>query len=586
MISIFDEFKKTDLIFDKTTQTLSALPFNFDDCRIKVNNTVTQSVLNDIIKKLHYNTLFSYRCCCVADFNMFDSLLYTISGKANNEFDIISNDRVATNKNNDMFTGSTACAVCLDITNSLQNYIIVGRGDNIAIFKSTQSSFTFILSTSKISSSFGEIEFKNITSIKNFFDNDLYIVDSVYNNVYLFDSSSLTEEENIYNGEIVIRNIIGGVGEVYDKSKFGSIDDICINRDIVVIQDSKNKCFKVYDRQLNWKNTSVFSRMFDSVQKFTTTILDDNNYMYCGKDTDIYKFFIQNNVISLVGVFSIATYCEPGETIKEFTNCFNNRDVFYALTTNSIKKVWFSDLEYVIGSFGDRMGLDMKWMGVTTYADGRDLLYFYSLSGEKEFSSINLDTVFIDTILDNTEFEIYSQDDLLFNKDEYMQSWGLVKSFKKIYLNNLILLQHIKYKFLQSNVNGKIIVDKYYNKGFLSFVDNFKFNEDLLIGVNEIFQSDIFNRCIITIIDVQRLLLLYIINNDTDIRYLSPDPYRNSVSIKNYVYYVDGSISLTPNPCKLEIFAEFKPIGGISLGFGGAPYTGIDGISINNGILI
>jgi hypothetical protein len=547
-------------------------------------------MLNDIVKKLHYNTMYTFRSCCAANFKVFNSLLYTIS--STNTFPyfkaIFEEGYKITDTGFSILSTTNTCVVLKDSTSTNKNYLLIGDKNKFIILKSELTTFTYAYSASKISSSYGDLEFKNIAKICSYGDNNIYIIDSDYKNIYYFDGSSLVEEENIYNGDIVLRNVIGGEGTVQEKNKFGSLDNIAVNSNIIVAQDYINKCFKVYDRNLNWLGTTVFFKIFNEVNTFTAIILDDKNNLYCGIGSKIYRFiFKENNSFEFDRVSDVSTYFSNREIILDFKNCFSDKNIFYILTDKSVKKVWFTDIEYVIGSFGENFNVDMKWLGVGPYSLEKDLVVVYSQqSNNKEFFNASIDDVFIDTLLSDINFTIYSLEDLLFDKKEYIQSWSLLKTLKKIYYNNLILLKNIKYRYFQDKINKKTITEKIYNRGFINFSVDLDFDPDLNIGINEIFQADVINRCINSITSLQNVILLYMVNNKTNEEFLSPDPYRNNPSIKTYTYYVDDSLILIPSPNKLELFEEFSPTGGLSVSLGGAPYKGVNGISIVDGISI
>ena len=80
MINILQEFRETGLEFDKTTQTLTALPFDIQDkSYFNINSYVTDASFNEVLSKLHYNVLYLYRGCNIGSFSVFDTYLYTVS---------------------------------------------------------------------------------------------------------------------------------------------------------------------------------------------------------------------------------------------------------------------------------------------------------------------------------------------------------------------------------------------------------------------------------------------------------------------------------------------------------------------------
>ena len=106
MKSILAEFNESGLMFDKTTQSLTALPYSYDDVKIKVNDYVITSTYNNCIKKLYYNLLFLYRACNVADFNLFDTYSYSLSTEPNNSFRFYTTERQFFETKNNLLSGT------------------------------------------------------------------------------------------------------------------------------------------------------------------------------------------------------------------------------------------------------------------------------------------------------------------------------------------------------------------------------------------------------------------------------------------------------------------------------------------------
>ena len=164
----------------------------------------------------------------------------------------------------------------------------------------------------------------------------------------------------------------------------------------------------------------------------------------------------------------------------------------------------------------------------------------------------------------------------------------MIKSFKKLFYNILLLIKNIKYRYKEENLGRSYpsIKKKIYNTNLLGFYNQIKFEDDFIIGINEILQGDILNRCIQQIVDLQSVIIVYLINNLDDSVYLSPEPEKAKSTVKKYFYFVDESLIMSPNPVKLDVFEALSPGPGIVASIGGAPLEGISGISITEGVNI
>lgn len=590
MIDIRQEFEKTGMLLDKTTQSLSAFPYDFDSIKIKSNDYVTDKIFNDSIKKLHYNFLYLYRGCNVSNFEVFDSYYYTLSSVPNSPFyKTIYNEYSLMSTKNSLIT-STSAAVILPYNAKRQSsYLFVSEPGYIICLETGKDVNKLVFKTGNVDPLSGDIKFKNITDIKSDYYENLYVVDRAYNSIYQYNVDNFVSEEFIYREKLFIKNLIGGLGGVTDNNKFNGIKNIAVSKDILVAQDVNNRCFKIFDKNLNWLNTSVFNNIFLQEGYFEGILLDKNNNLYAGKDAKIYRFnFLPElNLYEFDKLFDLKEYFDIEEFIRSFHLVPSNEDIFYIHTNKSIKKVWFTSLNYAIGQFNlnNNTDRDIRWMSVAKFDEDRDILTLYSLKNNLENFNFNLDKTYYSSILNVENVNIYELEDLLIDKEEYVQSWVILSKLSKLYYNIFIILQNIKYKYSEiSGLSYPIINKKIYNRGFLGYLDSLNYEKNFDIGVNEIFQSEVFNRALKEIYNFQLTILLYIINNSSEKKYLSPDPFINNPTSKRYIYYVDDSLLLIPNPITLNIFQELSPGPGILASLGGAPIASDDSISIVDGV--
>jgi hypothetical protein len=592
MIDILKEYNKTGWLLDKTTQSLSSLPYDFDEVKIKANQYVTANNFNDYLHKLYYNLLYIYRACNVASFSVFDSFYYNIASYNNTTYTscIVNKDKPYAQYQNSSYNLANSFAGVLLPYNKEKNncYLFFVTDKTISSVKTNYSYTPLINSSDKVDPLSGDIKYKEITDLKTDYYENLYVVDRGYNIIYQYGIANFISQENIYKEQLFVKNAIGGLGTQQENSKFNGIKNLAIGNNLVVAQDVKNQSFKLFDKNLNWINTSIFSKVFFKVGEFTDIVLDKDDNLYCCVGKLIYKFIFNNNRYDFENFYDISPYCTLDENIIHIYKIPSQEDLFYILTNKSVKKVWNTTLNYVVGEIKADSPLKYKWLGVSKYNEELDIVALYghsSVNGEN--LSINLDKTYYNSLLNNFTFEVYSQDEVYVESEEYVQSWTIMKNLNKMYTNCLLLLQNIKYKFFEKEgIEYPVIDKKIYNTGFLSFVNSLTLNDDLNIGTNEIFQSEVINRCIKQIYDLQVIILLYIVKNQNNKIYYSPDPSKNEPSVKKYTYYVDESLTLSPNPIKLNIFGELAPGGGLLTSLGGAPFTGIEGILVQEGVNI
>lgn len=587
---ILEEFNKSGLIFDKSTQSLSSLPYDYDSVKLKSNSYVSASTFNNIIEKLNYNLMYLYRSCNVGSFEMFKTYRYTLSSKKTLPyFTEIENNYEKTTISYSPLSGSKIGIVLPYSTEKAGSYVFFSDRKNLTCIFTGRFNTSFVFNTNNIDPLSGDIKYKNISDIKSDYYDNLYILDSGYNNIYQFKIDNFISNENIYREKLFVKGVIGGFGDINDNNKFNSIKNLAVNRDFVVVQDIGDKCFKIYDKNLNWLSTFVFFKIFKNYIEFEDILLDNDNNLYCCKDNYVVVFTLKNNVLELKEEIKIEQYLEEGEYVKQLRLSISNNKILYLVTNKSVKKAWITNLRFLLGSFEFKKeyNTDINWLSVGPVNELEDIIVLYSKLDNSEQFSVSYDTVAINTLLNSSNFDIYTLDELTIDRDEYVQSWVILKNLQKNYYNALILLQNIKYRFFE--LPGSIypiISEKIYNLAFLGYSNPIEFEPDFNIGINEVFQAEVINRAIKQIIDFQSIILINILNNKNEVVYLSPEPEKGLVSIKQFIYFVDDSLILSPNPVKLEIFNDLTPGGGILTSLGGAPYNGIDGILVTEGVNI
>lgn len=591
MKSIYTEFINSGLLFDKTTQSLSSLPYLYEDVKIKANTFVTSAEYNSSIDKLFYNTLFIYRACNVADFKVFSSYNFSLSSQENNNFKFYINEKQFYNTANLILSSAIdAELISTKFSNNKLFYLLCASRKNVSVLSlSDEGDCSLEFTTTKVGSISSDINFGNIVDIKTSSDNNLYIADDLYGNIYHYDITNLNLNENILNKRLVLKNVIGGEGDANNKTKFGKIKNLAVNDNYIVVQDYYNKCFKIFDKNLNWVNTCIFTKLFNKVEEFTSILLGDDNSLFCGKNKSLYKFKFLNNEFIFEKEYDISQYFRDDEYVQNLKLYQTDKKIIYIVTKKSIKKVWISVLDYIIGqySFENDENVNIRWLTTTNSGKGNDILTLYSTKNEKDNYSFYYDDVFINSLFDNKDFNIYSKDEVYIKENEYVSSWVFVKNLKKIYLNLLTIVKNIKYRYKEENLYQSYpsIKEKIYNFNLLGFL-NIENNSNFDIGINEILQSSVINRCISEILDLQQIIIIYLINNLNDTVYYSPEPEKLQPTVKKYFYFADESLILSPNPVKLDIFQALAPGAGIVVSIGGAPIEGIDGINITEGVNI
>lgn len=602
MVNITDEFNRLNFIFDKTTNDSVSLPYSYDSVKIKLNTFATSTNINKTLSKLFYNFIFLYKNCNIADYSTLNNKIYSLSSvNANIPFlRPIQYTESFTDSNIEYIRNSNSSVLITNDKIRDFRYLILSSPTSISGYLLLDESVESVFYTTLVDTISGSISFNNISDIKCYDDDILYVVDSGLNNILKYDLSFLKTNENIYKNRPILQSVAGGTGLLEDRDKFNQLKKIGINKNILVAYDDGFKCLKIFDRSLFWINTIILSKFFtDSVNELTDLLLLENNDILCSDRVHIFYLKFSNNSYALEKTFFVEKYLRPGESIVGLNLSYSNKSIFYIVTNKSIKKFWVNQFDGIIGEyyipqtltteFSTSSSINLKWMSNSKYAEAVDSVVLFALSGNEQnaqFFNFYQDTLSYNTILKNTNLNVYSEEDVLLKGEEYLQSWTIMKSFKKIMYNTYILAKNITYRFLENkNESYEKIINKIYNQSIVNFSNDFKFEDDFNIGVNEIFQAEVLNRVIESIINFQKTLLRFVINNKNTTSYLSPNPFRDQEDLKRYFYFVDESLILSTNPVILQVFDELAPGPGIQTSLGGAPYSSFDDISIVEGLI-
>ena len=584
MISVLKECEKFKLLFDETTEKPTSLPYSREQISIAPNEFVAAQVINTKLKYLHYNFLTLYKLCNFADFKIPKTKTFAFSG---GNFNLYEQEYRRNFSTPNTFLNESKKAAMSYYRPDLFGYILFYATDKQLLATIIYNNyFKLITNTTNIDPLSGSIKFDNISDIKVNRNNNLFVVDNTYKNIYLYTISHIVDYEGIYRNLPFTKSAVGGAGPQEEPTRFNNINTFAVNNKFVVVEDNINRCIKILDVNLNWLNTVSLKTFFDVVGKFDAMAINEDSTVYGIKGKELYAFEITKKFdLNLINSYDISSYIRETEVIKDVYFSFEDKNVFYIFTSSSIKKSWITNPSKCIGEY-DFEG-ELVWSSVFYQDENTDSIVLKTnsptndgllLLGFNDFLNIN-------TLLTNNDFQIYSLEDIEINKEEYTTNWSYQKAVKKIYSNIQSLLNEVKFRLIEDNVDVAVIIDRVYNQTFLSYQDKIEEPYNLNVGLNEIFQADVINRLFETILEFQNTILLYAINNRTTRVYYSPAPEAISKESLVYTYYGDESLIINPAPARLVPYQDFIPLAGISFTFGGAPYMSSESISIVEGII-
>lgn len=360
-----------------------------------------------------------------------------------------------------------------------------------------------------------------------------YFTDSFYNNVFYFDLEGFYSRRTFKNKQYLVETL-AGFGGRYDNIKLNNPGQLAYTGKELIVEDTGNQAFKVYDKNLNWLATSTPISIFREITSFNTMEFNKvQNKLYACSNNKLFVFDLKSN-FTLVSTNSVdfSNLLSPGEIIRKIKFSTYDSEIYFILTDKKLIKRWTTKNEANIGIYLNNKeynGFNFKWLTTSPQANEEDKLYIYCATPS---NSANLIATFDDdydliSLLKNKNINIYTEEDLYINPEEYNASWVYNKTFKKLMYNMVLFNSSIIYRFVQNadEYNTPVLIDRVYNDTFLN-KSNIDINKYAIVGINENFQAATLNRCLKQIYDYQQFILNSVISNDNVTVNLSPGRQR------------------------------------------------------------
>lgn len=553
MTTLEQEFKNSTFVYDRMVTDDFKLPYTYEDIKIQPNDLAIAKTFNLKVSRLYDNLIYLYGLCRVANFD----IPTTYEGWIGYAFGNIDNLIFYTPDFSTQFADSVLSSALYNSTQAASFYSnILPTGQNI-IFTSNELISIYsideeyapslIIEQANIDPLSGSLCFSSIGSVTTYEDDRLYVSDTTYNNIYCYKLKDVISDDNIKSQKLFLLLAIGGIGTSKDKIKFSKIGKILFANNALIVEDTDNKCFKVYDKDLNWLNTSVATTFFNTVSTVRCmTYSDKENKLYVCNNKSLFLLKVHPDYsIELEHQYDLSSIIEGDDYIVDIKFANYDKNVFYVLSRKLLIKKWITKPEKNIGIFataGDVFGGDyFKWFVVTRTKDNSsDIIIANLVSQDTAFNymaifkdNLNLISLF----KSNTELNYYSKTEVQINPYEYNSSWIYNKSIKKLLYNISLFTWNIGYRFFSGE--NKFGTPVYLYRGYNDFFRSshvLNTNTFSNIYINENFQAETINRCFGQIYDYQQNLLTKIISNEPVLVDLSP----RKVGGFEYKYYTGG----------------------------------------------
>jgi hypothetical protein len=468
-----------------------ALPKSLEDVRIPINEWAISENFNNAITKLNNNyeymvNMTKYYSLPPIDFiGWLGSYMEDVSVKFGWNF-----------TNYTPYYGLSASLAnqtikaANDIT-SKNSILYVADDNNIKLFDlSLNPPLLNIITQKTVDDQLGTIKAIDVDS-----SDRIYALDKTNNRVLVYDA---------YNTNDIVPNKLlldwGGLGGPNAKLKLNNPNDLVIDKfDNVWISDTGNKAIKKYTRTGSWLQTILPSEITgDAVDNggIISIAFDLDNNMHVLTSNKVYKYTYEG-----VYITSYTCHSDPLDLPLKIDNMYNSGFLYICYKTH-IMKIQQN------GAYAGTIGTEIYDANFTaSYHDENNSLYVANTKNILQYFDINVINNSLDQKINDVK---WSLDDLLVDKNEYIQDWVCNVTFKRFWDNielfRRCLLGSVTY--ITTNGTPQIVLNDYtpteYEQMYLSP------KEDIFIGINELVTADVLNRCITQIYNNMNNLLTHI----------------------------------------------------------------------------
>jgi hypothetical protein len=350
-MNISEIYTQKGLIYNRHLYSSLELPYDFDSIKIQANDTITCDLLNIKLNHLFDNFLYLYKSSIIAS-NIIPVSSTSMAGvtshnigftwynsASSNQFIPVSSIP-GFNKTNEMILLKNAD---LDQYSAI---LTTGSALKVINFDTYATYLTAAYSLDVVVPNYN-VPFNTITAFAQT-STFLFVLDSGLNRLIKYDATGFLTDDPIKKNKLFFINSIGNRGDFNSKAEFNNPKSITVYKNDIFVLDSGNSSVKIYDINLNWKQTSRlyvdFLSAFPIDIKCDSTgkiyILTDKNKLFIYKDYT----FQEKSVISLDSI-------NENEVFKKLSFSKYDTNIFYIYSNKNVYKKFVSSPEQIVGKY-------------------------------------------------------------------------------------------------------------------------------------------------------------------------------------------------------------------------------------------
>ena len=375
-----------------------------------------------------------------------------------------------------------------------------------------------------------DINFKSISSLV-LHGTTLFIGESYYNSVYKVSVSGFLLDDPINSNRLIVDRIIGGLGGGAEPTQFNNPEPQFVLENYLYVFDRNNNYIKIYDLNLNFKSSLNISSLIKATPivpgvkpfnvgyyKGSYNIYMLSSYVVVNK-TITYRFneIVILDVTTFFPLYNIRISSNNiDEVLTSFKQSPTDPNIVYVSTNINFYKFFISNFSQVGAFVLERSG--NRFINVLSL-DGVDVVYLYQTPGYGLFVKF-IETITYVRLLTNSDFDIYTLDDLFVKSNENQTFVVYNKTFKKLLYNFKKLLSNIALRPNYTLQIGTTLNSKLYSG--VDYLNNYEYEnlniidvKNVYIGENEVFSNSVLNRVLSNFYKLLTLGLTTIRNNNT-----------------------------------------------------------------------
>lgn len=524
---------------DRIVSDTLSIPNPLSAIQIKVNDIVTDRLINDKFALLHENSIYLYKSLQVpANYLPSSSDVRYAALSSSSEFQWFNTYADTLEYQDTIYPSFSAINHGIGVTSLKtpgQFTLFCTTSTSFIALSGNATSVDVIEDSNYIEQQDNQYQFTNLTSM-DYHNGMLYLCDQGSNSVYKYDITSyLNGDTGFFNRRVLLENV-GSKGKATDKIKFNAPSIVTAKDDRVAIYDSGNRTIKIFDQDFNFItniNTGNFRREPAVAMRYNKA----TNELYVitlttSRGLRLHK--VQDD-LSIDPVIDLVERIGVNEEVKEISFSPNDSNFWYLVTTSFIYKKLVNKPSNNIGAY-DGGKLFLLFTYIWNYAavlwEDAGILW-NSISNDSiavgnyigitlEESNINADTVFMFkygrfykydepndylNILDFYNAPNYSLDNISLSTKEFVQPVVYNKEIYKLVFNLMNLKNNIIGKYYGGYDDNQV----YRLLGYDYSIDLSKFDvkniNDFILHQNEGVNYYSLNRTLSRVCKLQEILL-------------------------------------------------------------------------------